>query len=75
MYNALALIGQSLYMTREYKCLKEGNILVNPPLLPRPRWDINIYIICLYVAGLFTEFTIKGINNMAHLREKYRTLA
>ena len=35
MYNTLALIGQSFYMTRDYKCLKGGNILVNPSLLPR----------------------------------------
>jgi hypothetical protein len=35
MHNTRVLIGQSLYIIREYKCLREGNILVNPPLLPR----------------------------------------
>jgi hypothetical protein len=35
MHNTRILIGQSLYITKEYKCLREGNILVNPPLLPK----------------------------------------
>jgi hypothetical protein len=47
--NILVLIGHSLYMTRECKCLREGNILlIHPCLLPgiqRPRWDIIIFII------------------------------
>ena len=45
MYNTLAHIGQSLYMIREYKCLGEGNILVNPPLLSRIQGYMMINLI------------------------------